>query len=219
MRIGLLPIIVFATLAAACGGSSSSSSPGGGNTTCTPGSNCGGDIVGRWNMTSPCIIMTGQVPFGTCAQPATMRMTDVQATGYTEYRSDGTYTGSATISGTMLYDFPAVCLTVQGITITCAQLNQAMQAQPADAGMQAITCYDGAAGGCTCSAAMAPTTSGGAGTYTTANGVLTETFNGSTTQSTYCVEGTKLTDTAAPRTTNSSGVQMTMSGTVVYTKQ
>jgi hypothetical protein len=224
LRGALAPVsrylpLTFASLLAACGGNTSG---GVGGATCANGSACGGDIVGQWTIVSSCVTISGQTTIPTCTQPMSIQAANVQIAGTIEYRSDGTLTQTETVSDSINTTFPAACLTNGTVTMTCAQLNQAMQLQQGqmgDAGIQSMTCTDAAGGGCVCTAAQ-HATSTTTGTYTVNNGVLSETQNGGTpSQSDYCVQGTQLTESPHASSTGAGATQMTMSGNIVLQKQ
>jgi hypothetical protein len=186
-----------------------------GGGTCANAAACGGDIVGSWKITSSCISFdaSSMVPNMGCPG-LTSRASGFQVTGSGTYAADMTYTGTTTLTGNVVVTVPASCLMQQGITLTCAQLQQALQADMDTTEFSSVTCAG--SGGCSCTMVMVPQTSSGSGTYTTTGaGLLTEMeTGGDTSQSDYCVKGTTLT--VSPRAMpGMTGV----SGTITLTKQ
>lgn len=136
---------------------------------------------------------------------------DIAMSGTVAYNGDKTYQASVTVTGTVVVTVPASCLTQQGVTLTCAQLQQSLESNAADEGYQSATCTD--SGGCTCTMKLAPEVQATNGTYSTSGGTLTQIEAGGTPDdSAYCVKGTKLT--LSPEGTMSS-----VTGSIVLTKQ
>jgi hypothetical protein len=197
------------TVLSSCGGG------GGGGSTCSNAAACGGSIVGSWKITSSCVTVdtSSMVPDMDCPS-ATGMAEGFKVTGSVSYAADLTYTSNTTVSGTVVVTLPASCLMQQGITLSCAQLQQGLQAAATDAGFSSATCTGSS--GCTCKLALAPQASTTSGTYTTtAAGLLTETeTGGDASQSDYCVKGTALT--VSPHTM--AGMDG-LSGTITLAKQ
>ena len=119
------------------------------------------------------------------------------------------------MSGTMVVTLPASCLMQQGVTVTCAQLQQALNGT-VNSTFSSATCTD-SGGGCACSVALNAVTTTETGTYTTAAGVLTQTdSSGTADESNYCVQGGKLTLSPG---SGSSAIANGLKGSVVLTKQ
>ena len=167
---------------------------------------CGGDIVGRWTITAYCgpSTQTSQQTLSGCAEPLTRRVSGLTTAGTVEYRADGTYSYDITSSGTSEVTYPAACLNMSGITFTCEQLTQALQAAAPDAGVSSASCVAAAAGGCTCTAVVTGASNGGTGTYSTSGSLLTQGTGTSQSEVDYCVQGNQLTET--PRTAGSYGL-------------
>jgi hypothetical protein len=152
---------------------------------------------------------------------ATYGASNVQVSGSITYNADLTYTSMSTIGGSTSVTLPASCLTTQGITLTCAQLTQgfATLTQMSNAPFKSASCA-AAGSGCTCTIVLNDQTSTESGTYTTsAAGVLTETPAGGTPSDTdYCVKGNTLTE--SPHQSVDMGMmgQMTVTGTIVLSK-
>ena len=174
---------VAMTVLAGCGGSDGGS--------CGMVAACGGDIVAEWTIVDSCLTASGGgALFGDFCPTATVDAGGLRINGMASYRADMTFSGTATMSGSMAFVFPASCLTMSGITLTCAQLDQAVKQammDDPDPSVQSISCAG--SGSCTCTAQMAPQTSTGSGTYTTSGSTLVE--NG-TSSSEYCVQGNEL---------------------------
>ena len=195
----------------ACGGSDSDS--GGG---CGTASACGGDVVGTWQVSSSCLSVEGSAMMGTMSCPgATTSTSGTKITGTMTYNADKSYSSNLTMSGNMVVTLPASCLTQQGVTITCAQLQQALSGT-ANATFSSATCTD-SGGGCACTLALTALTSSETGTYSTAAGVLTQTdSSGAPNDSNYCVQGSKLTLSPGA---GSSAMSNGLTGSMVLAKQ
>lgn len=192
-----------------CGGGSSN---GGG--TCSSAAACGGNIVGSWMITSSCITVdtSSMMPEVDCPG-ATGSAEGFKITGTATYGADMTYTENSTMSGTVVVNLPSSCLMQQGLTLTCAQVQQVLQLAIAGSEFSSATCTGSS--GCTCKMVLVPQMSTETGTYTaTTAGLLTQmATGGDTSQSDYCVKGTTLTE--SPR---AMGGMNGVSGTITLTK-
>jgi len=207
--VGLIGLGAF--YLTACGGSSSDSGGGG----CGTASTCGGDVVGTWQVSSSCVAVDASAMMGNMSCPgATTSTSGAKITGTITYAADKTFISNLTTSGTMVVTLPASCLTQQGVTVTCGQLQQVLNGM-ANSTFSSATCT-ASGGGCACSVALKPVTSTETGTYSTSGGVLTQTgTSGTPDDSDYCVQGSKLSvSTGSSSSAMSSGV----SGLVVFTK-
>jgi hypothetical protein len=200
---------VAMTVLSGCGGSGGAmtvlSGCGGSGGTCCTSAPCGGDIVATWTIKSTCLTTTdspGAFGFQIC--PGATLPGNIKIAGTVTYNSDLTYVLNTTGSETVT--FPVSCLTMQGQTMTCAQLS---------ANSVARTCTGTSSCTCTTLLPQAPSTER-TGTYTTTPaGVVTETPTGNTpSQSDYCVKGTTLTLSPHPDS-NRMGLS---AGTVTLTK-
>lgn len=219
--VSLVGVLVVAALSG-CGGSSGSglSTSQGGTCMNTPA--CGGNLVGTWTISSSCVTESGAVQMTDPQCPtATVSTPKVSITGSATFNADKTYTENDTTSGTADLTLPASCLTSGGITLTCAQFSQAFAQVVADptSGIKSATCAGSSS--CTCHLVLADTSSTEMGTYTTtAAGVLTQTPNGGTaSDSSYCVSGTKLTESPTMSVNMGNMGTVTLTGTITLTKQ
>jgi hypothetical protein len=162
-------------------------SSGGGN--CGAVAPCGGDIVGDWTIVDTCLAITRASPLADCPS-ATYDTSGLKATGTVSYRADLTYSTDLTLAGTMALNIPESCLTIQGITLTCAQLDQSVKQalmDDPDPSIQSVSCAG--SGSCTCTFVTTPQSSSSTGTYITSGNNVTE--NGGTPNG-YCVQGSEL---------------------------
>jgi hypothetical protein len=103
-----------------------------------------------------------------------------------------TYSVTETISSASITEtIPTSCFTTSGVTPTCAQLDQSIQAlvtQSPDT-YQSAHCSGGST--CTCTFTLAPQTTSETGTYTTSGTTITTTTDstGASSSSPYCVQG------------------------------
>ncbi len=161
-----------------------------GSGTCGKVAPCGGDIVGDWTIVDACLSFNGASPLGDFCPSGTVDAGGINASGMVSYRSDLTYSATITLSGTIALNIPISCLTIQGVTLTCAQLDQAAKQaliDNPDPSIQSIGCEG--PGDCVCTAQMTPQTSMSNGSYTTSGTSLIQ--NGGAA-STYCVQGSEL---------------------------
>lgn len=184
MRANVLAWSVGALIALAAAGCGSS---GG---TCSNAPACGGDVVGTWTITSSCVSESATMVDSQCPS-ATANSSGLSIRGTITYNADGSYTSTATASGSITVNLPQSCLTYNGVTLTCAQVTKAAQANPT-AGVT-LNCMGTSS--CTCVETISAQTSTETGTYTTTTaGVLTQTPSGGTAaQDDYCVKGTTMT--------------------------
>jgi hypothetical protein len=203
--IGFVSMVgLLAALAAAGCGSS-----GG---TCSNAAACGGDIVGSWTITSSCVSESGSM-FDSQCPSATVSSSGLTITGSVTYNADGTYSLTSTTAGSLDVTLPPSCLTSNGVTVTCAQLNQEVQSNPTPG--LTINCTGSSS--CSCVETIVSQTSSETGTYTTtAAGLLTDTPTGGTAgQTDYCVKGTTMTQ--SPHA-GSAMMGQNVSGTITLTK-
>jgi hypothetical protein len=134
-------------------------------------------------------------------------------TGSATYNVDGTYTQTATTTATVRLFYPQSCLTSGGVTLTCEQLNQAVQANPTPG----VTLNCTGTSDCSCTETISGQTSTESGTYTTTtDGLLTQTpTSGTASTSDYCVKGNTMTQSPHP---GSYGMGVAVSGTIALTK-
>ena len=202
---------VAALFLVGCGGSSEDDGSG----ACPNVTSCGGDVVGSWKITSTCLAFDVPSTMGNDGCPdQTTRVVDWQMSGNLNFNADLTYSANATQTGTVVTTLPAACLTRSGITLTCAQLEDGLQASLANGGFSSGTCSTSAGNGCACTLVTLPQSSNATGTYSTDGGVLTQTQTGGSPESSdYCVKGSSLT--VSPSASDMSGV----TGSVTLTKQ
>jgi hypothetical protein len=199
---------VFGGLAALAAAGCSSS--GG---TCSNAPACGGSVVGTWTITSSCVSANASMLDSQCPTE-TANSSGLNVTGTVTYNADGTYTSTSTLSGTISVNLPQSCLTTNGVTVTCDQLNQVFQSNPTPG----LTLSCTGSTGCTCTETLANQTSNETGTYTTtAAGLLTETPAGGTASlNDYCVKGTTMTQ--SPHSESGMMMGQSVSGTITLTK-
>jgi hypothetical protein len=174
---------------------------------------CGGDIVGDWTIVDACLSFDAQSPLGDFCASATVDAGGIDSSGMVSFRSDLTYSATITLSGTIALNIPTSCLTIEGVTLTCAQLDQAAKQaliDDPDPSIQSISCAGSSA--CVCTVRMTPETSMASGTYTTSGTLLIE--NGGS-ESNYCVQGSEL----HIMSTSMSMGSLTAAGDVVLRKQ
>lgn len=151
------------------------------------------------------------VDTGSCPG-VTVSGSNLSIQGTVTYNADGTDTATDTFSGTVSVYLPPACLTMNGVTVTCAQLNQQFASNP----MPGVTVSCSGSSGCTCLETISGESNTTTGTYSVAaNGVLSETnADGTVSQTDYCVKGTTMTQSPHAGSTMMGAA----SGTITLTK-
>ena len=176
---------------------------------CGDTSACGGDIAGSWKVTSSCLTSDATAMADMGCEGIKSDVRSLSASGTVAFNGDMTYQQSLTLSGVVGVTVPASCLTQSGLTLTCAQLQQSLEANAAGRGYESVACSGSK--GCDCTMNLIPQTAASAGTYSTSGGTLTQTEDGGAPEEgSYCVKGSTLT--LSP---SDAGI----SGSVVLTKQ
>ena len=211
-KLGVVALVLTGALVSglSCGGG------GGGSGTCAMAGTCGGNVVGNWKITSSCIKASGSLGDSTC--PGATVDGSLSVTGTAAFTADASYSLAFVLSGSETIFFPASCLTSNGVTVTCDQLNQVFMAMPLDpTTITSIHCASAGGGACNCTANLASSSTNESGTYTTSGGTLTTTSTaGDVSTDGYCVQGNHL-DLTPPA--NMADPTLTMSGDITLTKQ
>lgn len=191
--LGLVGVGVCLFVSACSGTTKDSGEDSGG--TCGNTAGCGGNIVGIWKIKSSCVTVDPASMMNASCPGQTADTSDLKFAGTVTYAADMTYTTDFKISGTFSVNWPAACLMQKGITLTCAQLTQAIQSRPMMMGDTSGSCSSASDGGCTCKLSLTNEPSGESGTYTTTgSGLLTQTPTaGNADTEAYCVKGSTLT--------------------------
>jgi hypothetical protein len=188
---------------AGCGGDSDNN-----GAACSNAAGCGGDVVGTWTIQSTCV--TPSMPSMGC-EGTTADTSGFKTTGSITFNADKTFTSNITFSGSVTTTLPASCLMRNGVTATCAQVQETLQPSVTSGDYTSATCTATGNGGCACTLGLVPQTDTNSGSYSTSGSVLTEIDpDGSTDDNAYCVKGNTMT--LSP--TSSSG----SSGSIVLTK-
>ena len=181
-------IMLVGVAVAGCNGDSSGGS-------CARPDPCGGDVVGTWKIVDSCVEFTVP-PLGLdfCPQ-ATADITETAFSGGATYNADLTYSSTLTLAYTFVLRLPTSCLSSGGGTVTCADFNDALQAQLTahpDPDIQSYTCASGGSS-CNCTVVPTPQTELESGTYSTTGGRITSTPTGDApSNENYCVQGDTL---------------------------
>ncbi len=180
----------------------SSSSNGSGS--CTSSAACGGSLVGTWKLVDACETAIPQMSNSACPGE-TFQVGSVSINGTVTFGTDMTYSIALTESVTDTLNFPASCLTVGGVTLTCSQIAQSINTATAspDAGLSPTTCASSGSG-CTCTLNDQTTTIDESGTYTISGGTFTTASanGGGMGGGSYCVSGNTLRVASIPTGTD-----------------
>lgn len=147
---------------------------------------CGGNLEGTWNLKQQCIDVDSPSSVTSACSGATAHGSNLVMHGTVTYVADGTYSENITLSGDIVVTIPPSCLTQNGVTMTCAQLNQSMSQQGTP-----VTCSDANGGGCSCTMPVPAGQTTESGTYTIAGHVLTTAHEGQSDQTDYCVHASQ----------------------------
>ncbi|WP_437307353.1 hypothetical protein [Sorangium sp. So ce388] len=187
----------------ACGDDDGSA--GGG--ACAEAQACGGDPTGSWTIAETCLdsSMFAEITEGCDAE---IDVSGVEFNGSAEFRSDGTYATTSTVTGPMKAVYPPACLTFENATLTCAQVDQSMQDLIAqgDAPYESATC---AAAGqdCVCTLILTQRTTTGTGTWSVSgSNLITESSGEAPEALPFCVHGSSLTMAAQPQEAGSAAL-------------
>jgi len=189
---------------------------GSGSGSCGKVQPCGGDVVGNWTIAGSCA-NGASMSAGSTSCPTATGTASTNASGTLSFAQDGSYMANVTLSGVATINYPQSCLTMSGVTITCTQLDQALQLQIAMTPGVFQSAHCSGSGSCTCTLVLAPQTTNEMGTYTTAGTTLAA--SGMLGGGPYCVQGNELhlisIDTTMP--VGPMG-QMVISSDIVATK-
>jgi hypothetical protein len=157
---------------------SSGASGAGGTLNCTNVTECGGDVVGTWNVSSSCLKLSGAmdtsgISLGCTSVPVNGSL---QTTGTLALNANGTYTDNTTTTGSVTFPLAPECLSVSMVPVTCDRIGSIFVAS----GWKGGSCTP-ANDGCNCSLTTEQHGGMGAvvsftepmGSYTTANNTLT----------------------------------------------
>jgi hypothetical protein len=187
--------VLAMALLSGCGGSSKDDDDTDSGT-CEDAAVCGGDVVGDWTIDSSCLdVDTAQMVGSSSCPGTTAQASDWNVTGSITFRDDLTYSSATTVSGNVIVTLPAACLTQQGVTLSCAQVQDALESSLADSNFSSARCKVSAGSGCACTLGLLPISSNASGTYTTTTaGILTQSpTGGMSSTSAYCVQGSTMT--------------------------
>jgi hypothetical protein len=187
-------VVAMAAVSAALGLTMLSCGGSGGS--CGKVQPCGGNVVGNYNISGACFdsAALSMEIMADCAG-ASISISSFNVSGNASFNADMTYSITETISSASLSEMiPASCLTTSGITVTCAQLDQQIQAVVAQNPDTYQSAHCAGSSSCTCTFALAPQTTSETGTYTTSGAMITTTDNLGTASAptSYCVQGNEL---------------------------
>ena len=157
---GRVSVVIMLVAVAGCDGDSTGGS-------CSGPDPCGGDVVGTWKVVDSCLDFDVPPPDIDFCPTATADLSKVTLSGGITFDADLTYSSTLTLGATLTLKLPSTCLTMNGVTVTCAQFNDAIQAQLATDPNPAFQSYTCASGGsaCNCTVVAVPETKVESGTY------------------------------------------------------
>jgi len=169
---------------------------GGGSGSCGKVSPCGGNVVGNYNIGAACLdsaALNMDMNLIPSCPGATVSISGLNVSGSASFNADMSYTVTETVSASASEAIPASCLTTNGVTVTCAQLDQAIQTLITQNPGTYQSGHCSGSGSCTCNFTTAPMAMTETGTYTTSGTTITTTDStGTSSSSQYCVQGNEL---------------------------
>jgi len=190
------------------GGSTSTGTGGSGTQpgACTNVSACGGNIVGTYTASAPCLKVDGKLDISkasldpnTCKNPTISGTLNV--TGTFSAAASGTFTDNTTTTGNLTVLLPAGCLQLSGTTVRCDGINAPLAG---GLGFESSDCQPAPSGdGCSCAVVVNHKGSMGyltadvqeSGNYKTEGNNLTLAVAIADTPYTYCAAGDKVSVT------------------------
>ena len=177
--------------------------------TCSNGNLCGGNVVGRWTVSSLSLSASGKLDLsslGVGCMSATITGGSLAVTGTWTANPDGAYTDNTTTTGNVQFTMAPECLNISGTQATCAVESPVIGEV---LGFASNSCTPAAGGGCKCTALINQDGGMGAlsssastsGNYATAGNRLTMSGTSTSTVYPYGVSGGTLI-LAAPNTTD-----------------
>ena len=209
------------------GGTTGSAGTSGGGDMCPNVTACGGNVVGTWNASSPCLKVGGNLDVSAagldptaCVGP-TISGT-LMVSGTWTANSNGTYTDDTTTTGDVQVQLPAGCLHLSGTLVTCDRISIPLTG----IGLDSANCQSAASGGgCTCTGKVNHKGSIGLlssdpqkdGNYTTSGNTLTMAVGIADAKYNYCVSGSQLTLTPQTMGPPTSGTIVLQKGSTAGT--
>jgi hypothetical protein len=145
-------------------------------------------VVGTWQVTQSCFSIRQDLS-GACGGGNAWATETVTFTGTLTYNADLTYNSSLGGTDVVHYHYPSSCLAPS----TCDQFGQTLT----KGGVTNLTCTaDAAAATCDCDGLAPVVSEGPTGTYSISGTTLTTVTNGSTSTSSFCVQGNVLHERA-----------------------
>jgi len=214
MQRGLRGLFLSVSLSALV---STVSSCGGGSGSCGKVQPCGGNVVGTYNISGACFDNAAlTMDIGMDCPGATVNISGLKVSGNASFNADLTYSVNETISASLSETIPPSCLTTNGVTLTCAQLDQSIQAVLVQNPGTYQSAHCSGSSTCTCTFTLAPQTMSETGTYTTSGTTITTTDStGASDSSSYCVQGNELHMVQVDMTMAMGKIQ----GDLVFTKK
>jgi len=152
-------------------------------------------VTGDWDVRKACLTAAPPVNVPNCMGATATADLDVK--GLVSYKADLTYSTMMTVQGSVVMTLPTSCLTFQGITLTCEQVNMgvmmAFMRDPDTALLfESIKCGP-ASGGCACTIVMKAQSVNQSGTYSVSGTQISMgTSIGPSSPASYCVSGDTL---------------------------
>jgi non-reducing end alpha-L-arabinofuranosidase len=172
-----------------------------GTASCDNVAACGGTLTGKWNVSSSCLAISGQLDMGDAGlDPTACKMAPITGTatvtGSLTLNANGTVKDETVTKYDIKVDLEKNCLMLSGTAINCMGAANAV----GSAGFKGATCTESAGGGCACTATatsgeqkgtpgVATPTPATIGNYMVANNTVALTTDSGDITYDYCVAG------------------------------
>jgi hypothetical protein len=147
------------------GASSDSQAPDEPNTCAAVG--CGGDIVGRWDVTNTCLSPNDESLNWDLCPTARVRLS-IKSSGTVSFDADGAFVIALTSEDTMRITIPSFCLTE---AFDCSDFEQMFESEPDEPDLTCI--HEDPNSPCICTGIILYDDGGLSGAYTTSEGMVT----------------------------------------------
>jgi hypothetical protein len=209
--VGFLAALTTVWLGVGCGGDDDSGAtpPA---PSCTPIAACGGTLTGDWKISSFCPDTKVPQAAKDICETATVDYGMPKVSGTISFKDDKSFTIDASANGTGALVLDKSCLQQGSTTLTCAQIQQAIESNTGT--MTTCTASDG---GCRCSGSVMGNNTE-TGTFTSSGNSVTLKTSGGSLDSNYCQQGGNLYLTLNLSGTTDAGAALELAGQLVLTK-
>jgi hypothetical protein len=210
--VGFLAALTTVWLGVGCGGGDDTG-PTDTGPTCTPIAACGGTLTGDWKINSFCPDTKVPQAAKDICETATVDYGTPTVSGTISFKDDKSFTIQATANGTGALVLDKSCLEQGSTTLTCAQIQQAIESNTGT-----MTSCTASNGGCRCAGTVMGSNTE-TGTYAISGNSVTLTTSGGSLSSDFCEKGdNNLYLTLNLNGTTDAGAALALAGQLVLSK-